>query len=208
MSRYTFHGQGFHGNLYLQGLVEQLAGPCRTFLETGTNVANTLVYVARRYAHLNCYSCEIDGYAYARARENVERALSRVEQGRVHLYKGSSLDFLPRLRLPDLPLVCWLDAHTTGEVLPLAEEVDQIAGRFRSAYVLIDDCQVPGADFVYETHRGAPITYGTVRDVLPAAHRVFYPAYAPDVEDGKRYGWCLIVWGDLPAPVGDYLREG
>ena len=54
----TDAGPGFHGDLRFIELMDSLLKESDAFIETGTNMGNTLYFVSRNY-NIPCYSCEI-----------------------------------------------------------------------------------------------------------------------------------------------------
>ena len=65
--RFVFFDVGFHGDTYLLNLVDVLISNSQYFIETGTNVGSTLVYDAKKYPEISCFSCEPDKEAFNEA---------------------------------------------------------------------------------------------------------------------------------------------
>jgi len=210
-SRFIFFDTGFHGDKYLLELVDVLAQNVDVFVETGANVASTLVYFACKYPHISCFSCEPYMEAFRHARQNVAGCSN------VTLYHETSQDFLFRLqeRHPGIfqqRVLFWLDAHGYGFKWPLKEELSFITEKFPQALILIDDFKVPGKDmFGYDAYEGQVCSYEYIKDSLNPAHsyRIYYPNYTEHTSKHHPLrGWGLIVYGgesmsEIPATLSD-----
>jgi len=192
------HPVGFHGDKYLLELVDSIASECDVFIETGCNVASTAFYVARNYPGLRVCSCEPDPQAFQAA----QRVLS--EHSDASVVNQPSPEFLyslfeaePELRT-NRPL-CWLDAHGYGYRWPLAEEIAFLTSRCGSAFLLIDDFQIPGRpEFVFDEYDGQVCGLDLVRPALTAGRR--YQFILPEyTEHTSRHhplvGTSLFVFG-------------
>ena len=195
---YQFQQVGFHGDHYLLALVDDLVTRERIecFIETGTNVGSSLVYLAKRHPQLQALSCEQDAEACRRARGHA-RGLANVE-----IHKLASRDFLKLLAkrrgLFQKRCLFWLDAHGYGFKWPLRDEVRFIADNFAMAYVMIDDFKVPGLDcFRYDEYDGQLCSYEHIHESLGARpHQVFGPRYTDRTSrHHPLVGWGLIVMG-------------
>lgn len=195
---YAFLNCGFHGDRHLLEVVDDLVTRQRIecFIETGTNVGSTLVYLARRFPEVQSLSCEADAEASRRAREYA-RGLANVE-----IHNLRSHEFLGHLaRRPELfrkRCLFWLDAHGYGFEWPLREEVRFVAEHFAVAYLMVDDFRVPGIDaFRYDEYQGQVCSYEYIREALGArAHQVFLPAYTDRTSAHHPLtGWGLVVMG-------------
>src|SRR6266581_766633 len=193
---YQFQSVGFHGDRYLLALVDDLVTRERIecFVETGTNVGSSLVYLAKRHPQIQALSCEQDAEACRRAREHA-RGLANVE-----IYNLASKAFLKLLAkrsgLFQKRCLFWLDAHGYGFEWPLRDEVRFIAGNFAMAYVMIDDFKVPGLDcFGYDEYQGQVCSYEHIKDALGSRpHQLFYPAYSDRTsQHHPLIGWGLMV---------------
>jgi len=204
----------FHGDKYLLSLVDHLAGQCKVFVETGSNVGSTLRYVARMYPGLRCLSCEPDGSAFEQAKANAGKYPN------VTLFQGMSQDFIAYLKENQSSLFSercffWLDAHGYGFEWPLEEELDFITQNFHSGYILIDDFKVPGRDqFGYDVYQHQICSFDYVKDSLnPQKHyRLFYPAYTDRTSAHHPLrGWGLLVYGcedfRIPEQLADKIEE-
>ncbi len=208
-SRFTFFDTGFHGDKHLLELVDVLAQNVDGFVETGANVGSTLVYFARKYPQISCFSCEPDMEAFRHARQNAAGCSN------ITLYNQTSQDFLLTLqeRHPSIfqkRVLFWLDAHGYGFAWPLKEELAFITQNFPQALILVDDFKVPGKDmFGFDAYEGQVCSYDYVKDSLNPAHsyRVYYPNYTERTsEHHSLRGWGLIVYGgesmiEIPATL-------
>lgn len=195
---YRFHDTGFHGDYYLLALVDDLVirERIQCFIETGTNVGSSLVYLAKRHPQVQALSCEQDAEACRRARKNA-RGLANVE-----VHHLASKDFLKLLaKRPGLfqkRCLFWLDAHGYGFEWPLRDEVRFIRENFATAFVMIDDFKVPGLDcFRYDEYQGQVCSYEHIRESLgERPHQVFGPRYTDRTSSHHPLvGWGLIVLG-------------
>lgn len=209
---YQFQPVGFHGDRYLLELVDDLARRehIECFIETGTNVGSSLVYLAKRYPQVQALSCEQDAEAARRACEHA-KGLPNVE-----IQNVSSAEFLKRVAgRPELfakRCLFWLDAHGYGFKWPLKDEVRFIAEHFRTAYVMIDDFKVPGLDvFRYDEYDGQVCSYEHIRDALGTRpHQVFGPRYTDRTSSHHPLvGWGLITLGvEYSVPTAMQQRVG
>jgi len=203
-----FINLGFHGDEYLMSLAEHLAGKCKVFVETGSNVGSTLAYVAKNYPWLRCLSCEPDRSAFEQASSNAGK------YGNVSLFNGVSQEFIQHLLdhqagIFSQPSFFWLDAHGYGFEWPLKNELEFITSRFDAAYILIDDFQVPGRDdFKYDIYQEQICSYDFVKDALNPrkTYQLYYPTYKDKTSKHHPLcGWGLLVVGhddfQIPEPL-------
>jgi len=195
---YRFMNIGFHGDRHLLEIVDDLVNreKVECFIETGTNVGSTLVYLAKRYAQVQALSCEADAEASRRAHGHAQGLLN------VEIHNLSSHDFLKlllqRQELFQKRCLFWLDAHGYGFEWPLREEVCFIAEHFAVAFMMVDDFQVPGIDaFRYDEYRGQVCSYEHIRGALGSrSHQVFLPTYTDRTSSHHPLtGWGLVVMG-------------
>lgn len=113
----------------------------------------------------------------------------------VRLVHDDSRSFLRRATtvIGDSPMLVYLDAHW-GDDLPLATEIELIAGAWHQAVVVIDDFQVPGdAGYRYDDYGPGKALR---EELLPPAvadwHRL-YPALPSRQETGHRRGCVVLV---------------
>lgn len=117
-----------------------MAFECRTFIETGTYMGDTVQSMLSSFDHL--HSIELAPFYATRAR-NRFRGRSQVT-----IHEGDSAVLLPRI-LADVkcPALIWLDAHYCGGVtatsVPLATELATIPN-INQHCILIDDAHMLG----------------------------------------------------------------
>jgi len=216
-SAYKFMDVGFHGDRYLLGVVDVLLNQSDIFIETGSNVASTLAYVARTSPNLPCYSCEPDVEAYRRAIDNSK------DLPNVHIFNELSQDFISRIKTKHSDFFAkralfWLDAHSYGFRWPLKDEISFITRYFPSAYILIDDFQVPGLDmFGYDRYQDQICSYEGIKDAIKPDlnFNLYYPAYTERTSPHHSLrGWGLIEYGHAeqisfdPNIANPYLVNG
>ena len=115
----------------------------RIFIETGTNIGETLE--GCRTAFETLYSVELDDVLYERARKRFEA------YPQIHIFHGDSAAYLTRL-VPtiEVPVVYWLDAHYSGndtargdKDTPIAEELTTCLNHWiPGSAILIDDARL------------------------------------------------------------------
>lgn len=172
------------------------------------------LFVAKRYPHLQCVSCEPDGPAFEEARKNTAGFSN------VRLCNELSQDFIRRIEndMPELfdkNSMFWLDAHGYGFKWPLKDELAFITGKFKKGFILIDDFKVPGLDcFNYDVYKEQICSFEFVKCSLNAKHdyEVFYPNYTEKTSPHHPLtGWGLIVFGQpdfvLPPDVAARIKK-
>ena len=197
---------GFHGDLYLIDVVATAAHRCRQFIETGTNVGNTIAYFAERFPAIPCYSCEpvMDAFNAARKRTGPLK--------NVNLANEPSPQFLYRLEesIKSTETLFWLDSHGAGFSWPLQDEVAFITRVCPSACVLIDDFRVPGqAQFGFDEYDGHVCCFDYIKANFQQgrSYRLTYPGYTEKTSTFHPLrGWLLIEWGfETPLPLPSTL---
>lgn len=202
---------GFHGDKYLIELVFAAARRCEQFIETGTNVGSSLVYLAKNFPQLPCYSCDPDKESCNFARQQAA-ALPHVQ-----IENEASPQFLHLLakKQPGLcgrETLCWLDSHGYGFCWPLKEEVEFITNRFESACIFIDDFQVPGRpQFLFDEYDGqvcgAKLIAGSL--AKKTDYKFILPTYTDRTSTHHPLkGWILIAYGraatiEVPPSIQD-----
>jgi hypothetical protein len=191
---------GFNGQRQRKMLFQQLL---ETFtfdaiVETGTWLGNTTGYLASM-SGLPVYTCESNRHFYALARKR----LQHLENVRCSL--DDSRSFLTRLSGTDLAtqkVFFYLDAHFY-EDLPLGQELEIVASRWRDFVIMVDDFAVPGdAGYGHDDYGGGKElcldTYGQIfarNDLVPR-----FPASVSSEETGAKRG-CVVLtrkgeWAD------------
>lgn len=193
-----FHDVGFHGDLYLIDLVDYLIGQgVSNFIETGTNVATTLAYVAKKYPDISCISCEPDSKAYQYAIENTKDLTN------VFIYNNLSQDFLTILSekhqdIFDKINLIWLDAHGYGFEWPLKDEVKFFSQNMRNSFLLIDDFMVPHKnEFKYDFYKDQICSHKYIKNQIQVPYKLFYPNYTEKTSTHHPLvGWGLYIFDD------------
>ncbi|MFK7946889.1 MAG: hypothetical protein AB8G11_04815 [Saprospiraceae bacterium] len=192
--RFTFLDIGFHGDTYLINVVKQLQRQMNVFVETGSNVATTLAFVAKNNPDVQCISCEPDDQAYAHAINNTKHYPN------VTLYKQLSQDFLKTLKekhtdIFDKNVVFWIDAHSYGFDWPLQLEIEFITSNFKNYFILIDDFKVPHLpEFNFDVYKDQICSFEYIKDYIASDnYALYYPNY---IEKTSKHhplqGWGLI----------------
>lgn len=209
-ARFTLLPEGFHGDKHLQKVARLLLGGADNFIETGTNVGSTLLYVARNHPGVSCYSCEPDDAAFVQAQTNTHA------ESNVQIFREDAVTFLLRLveRKPDCrkqPSVFWLDAHCYGYGWPLPTEISFIAKHFEKPWILIDDCEVPGRpEFAFHSFPRENCSIDTLLQALPPGtnYRLWGPAYREHTSAFHPLtGWCLMALGHSGAEADRLLGQ-
>jgi len=211
-NRFVQFDIGFHGDKYLLQLVNLLLDECIFFIETGANVGSTLIYVAKKYPGIKCFSCEPDVESFSFAMKKVKKLEN------ANLWNESSPAFLTRIleaygdTLKMHSSLFWLDAHGYGYDWPLREEIDIITSNFNKAFILIDDFKVPGVDvFGYDSYNGQECSLDYIRDSFDPGktYHIYYPGYTDKTSQHHPLrGWCMIDFGHLNnAPDLAFLKD-
>ncbi|MDQ3046989.1 MAG: hypothetical protein M3R27_05525 [Bacteroidota bacterium] len=198
-SSYKYVDTGFHGDRYLLEVVEFLANNgTEIFIETGTNVATTLSFVAKKYPHLQCFSCEPDPVAFELATKHTAgfsnvMVFNLMSQDFIKMLKGSHPDLFKK------KTIFWLDAHSHGFDWPLKEEVKFVVENFEKAYLMIDDFKVPGKEmFRYDSYKEQLCAHEfIVNEIGSRSYQLFYPGYIEKTsQHHPLQGWALYVFGE------------
>ncbi len=210
-SRFYFHPVGFHGDKYLIKLIDTIIPDCDLFIETGTNVASTLAYVAKKYPNVQCFSCEPDVSAYNKAISNTNHLIN------AFIYNEPSQVFLKRfdaLEAFDKKVLCWLDAHDYGHEWPLKEEISYLTAKFNHFFIFIDDFKVPGMDcFGYDVYNDQECSYEFIKNnIAVKEYFLHYPSYTKKTSKHHPLrGWGLITNTDIAFLLNthniDYLTN-
>ena len=208
---YDFLEIGFHGDQYLLQLVDLIIRKCSYFIETGTNVGSTLAYVARKYRNIHCLSCEPNSRAFQQALKNTRNLPN------ASIFNQTSQEFFRFIEIEcshlfDQNILFWLDAHGQGFRWPLKEEISFITGKFKRAYILIDDFKVPGSPcFGYDQYKGQICSFEYIKDVInqKVSYKLYYPSYNERTSQHHPLrGWGLIEYGQRSPLEISRLLEG
>jgi hypothetical protein len=195
----AFFNVGFHGDSHLLKIVDfMVAKNVVNFIETGTNVGTTIAYVAKKYPHVQCFSCEPDATAFAESLKNT------TDLPNVKIFQDLSQDFLDKI-LRGYPetfqqkTLFWIDAHGYGFDWPLKKEINFILTHYSQAYLLIDDFKVPHLDaFEYDQYQEQICSFDFIKEAIPpVSYELYYPNYTEktSTHHGLR-GWGLFITGE------------
>ncbi len=195
-SRMAWGGGPLNGQRFRQHIFNRLLRlDPDVIVETGTYIGSSTSFFARQ--GLPVFSCEVDEKFFARAASHL------TDCPNVTLHLDDSRSFLrqlagdPSFRF-QRPLF-YLDAHWE-EDLPLADEIRIIAGRWPSFAIMVDDFQVPGTDYVYDSYpNGLELTLGYLQreGVELGDLAVLFPSAGPDAETGTKCGTLVLMPAEL-----------
>jgi hypothetical protein len=169
---------GFHGDMRLIELADELLKKSSKFIETGANMGNTLYFVSRNY-DINSFSCEIHN----------KTPRTVMQHDSIFFEQKSSPEFLYELEKTDSICTFWLDAHSgKGETIHL-QELEFILKNYKNYYIFVDDVniEVPGW-----THNDYDMN--SIIEKLGNKDEMYIPNYT-ELENpfhGKT-GWALIT---------------
>lgn len=205
---------GMHAQQGRRAVVKELFQKfgLRQAVETGTFIGNTTNYLARTFA-VPVFSSEL----IARYHHTARRMLRQVPG--IHLHLKDCRSFLRELaaqpEITSTPTFFYLDAHWYDD-LPLADELDIIAGSWKDYVVLVDDFEVPG-DPGYAFDDYGPGKALVIEYLFPLMQKYELRAYFPTTraaeESGGRPGYvvvapkaCAAVIGEMPLLKEHTLR--
>lgn len=197
--RFKLHKLGFHGDLHLLKVIDNLIeNGITTFIETGTNVGSSLLYLAEKYPNINCISCEPDKEAYDIACKNTAHLKN------VRIYNLLSQDFIEILsneyeHLYQEKILVWLDAHGYGFDWPLRKEVNYFTSKFNNAFMAIDDFKVPKIDaFKYDAYNEQECSHDYInQSIATKDYTLLYPAYTEKTSTFHPLkGWGIYILGN------------
>jgi hypothetical protein len=137
---------GFHGDLYLIKIIENILNNCNFFIETGTYHGCTSYYVSKNFKNIKCFSCELDNNNFNISINNT------VDCKNLKTSNIDSISFLKNILKENIDIVnnktlFWLDAHgherNSGPVL---EEIKIIKDNFKEYAIFVDDVNIPNID--------------------------------------------------------------
>lgn len=194
---------GMHAQEHRRAIVAELFERLGLQLaaETGTFLGRTTNYLSRTF-RVPVYSSEIVPRYHHAARRLLR------ELADVHLRLQDSRGFLRDLasdeQLRKKPAFFYLDAHWYQD-LPLAEEIEIIAGAWSRYAILVDDFKVPGdPGYAYDDYgpgKALDLTY--LQPVLDA-HGLcaWFPVTRSSLESGGRSGYVVVAPRELADDVG------
>lgn len=161
------------------------------FIETGAYRGTTTEFLAHHGRPV--FSCELDEAAY------YDSVIRLCHLPNVSLFNGDSRAFLsglltdgsPRFRMP----LFYLDAHWNDD-LPLADEVELIAGRCGEFVIMVDDFKHPLHGYAYDAYEnGLELTLEYLAPRLPAGSDLvpLMPWMPPQAESGAKRGTLFLV---------------
>lgn len=189
------HGPGFHGDIYLLNIVDKIINICDNFIETGSNLGNTLYFVSHNYK-IRCFSCELGD----------QTPHSIYVDSQIFFRRMASPEFL-YLVLENNPWIreerCFffLDAHSDTQSV-WQSEVEYIIKNFINYYIIIDDFNIDNQDFYHNGY-----SMGELNTMLSGEScKVFIPAYNEQTSNFHHLtGWVMIT-NDISF-THDYVRE-
>jgi predicted O-methyltransferase YrrM len=160
-----------------------------TVLETGTWIGNSTGFMAEA-TRLPVHTCEINDLYQAVAKKRLS------DLHNISYYRCDSRQFLKEMSLRtyiETPFI-YLDAHWYAD-LPLAEELEIIAKRWKDFVILVDDFSVPGDHgYGYDDYG-----YGKAlelkcfdKPISKADLAIFFPTTSSNQETGARRGWVIL----------------
>ena len=197
----------WHGDPMLEAFIKKLIEEVKPdrWVETGSHMGWTSMWVAKTFPGLPVYTVEIDKGFYDKARDNLEEFGDRVKV--VH---DSSTNFLYKL-LPELKQglsMFWLDAHWWPPV-PLREECKIVAGLDK--YVcLVDDFSCWKPDFNGDTFFTLPPSAGDayLNDISYVCSELGESYWRPNWPAGKGYkGVGMFMKGVEYAPPAEFVKH-
>ncbi len=174
---------GFHGDLMLIDTVDECLNNSVNFIETGTNMGNTLYFVSRNYS-IKSYSCEV----HNQTPEGV------INYNDIVFNNTPSPNFIYDIveknqSLLEQTCTFWLDAHFGGGEDILFEEIKYIVNNFQSYYAFCDDVDINNNLF---SHNGYGIE--KIKKLLPSNLKLYVPNYSLQTSEfHKLTGWCFFT---------------
>jgi hypothetical protein len=176
---------GFHGDLYLIDICDSLLKKSDCFIETGTNLGNTLFFVSRNY-ELPCYTCEVHDKT---PKDILDHSL--VKFYNIESPKALSCMVSDNVNILSDKVFFWLDAHHGSEEI-WKTELDYILDKFKKYYIIIDDCDIHNSNF---THNGYDCN--TISDYaknMSSDILVYKPSYNEQTSKFHALtGWVLLT---------------
>jgi hypothetical protein len=199
---------GFHNDKKLQNVVDFLSESSDVFIETGTNIGNTLYYMVSNHKHLQCFSCEPDINKYKKAASRLKNFKNS------HIFNTTSQKFLPIFlnkysKVLNKKLIVWLDAHSKLFSWPLKDEIQFFTKRCKSCAILIDDFKVPTQkQFRFNKHKKQPYSFEYIQRFIDpiCSYDVYYPKYKKTTND-KLTGWVLLDIGKQFKNLNKRFKE-
>jgi hypothetical protein len=187
---------GFHNDRNLMKVVDFFAKTADVFIETGTNIGNTMHHMLSKYPALKCFSCEPDP---KRFKKSVARLKSFENSQVFNTTSQKFIRYLHRNRRDVLNMdsVIWLDAHSKLFEWPLKDEITYFTKYLSTGIILIDDFKVPGQkQFQFNRHGKQPYSFEYIsRFIDPMCKfKLYYPKYK-ESSIKRLVGWGLLQIG-------------
>lgn len=202
--------KGFHGDKFLIQLVDSLMPQIYSFIETGSNVGTTALYIAKTYPDIMIYSCEVDELAF----QELQRNLSGFANAEVYCQKSPEFLYLlndTHKHNRDRRNLFWLDAHGYGFRWPLRDEVAFITENFQSAVLIIDDFEVPGKpEFNFMKNGDQLCNFRYIKNALAKEKQywVIYPNYTEHTSPHHPLvGYVVIIFGMDELPLAEEIQQ-
>lgn len=194
MNRLEQHA--FHGDQHLIALCRHLIAQSQSFVETGAAAGRTTCFVAREFPDVEVHACEVNRARLAEA-DNRCAGLPNV-----HLSREPSPHFLVSLtsarpKLASGFTTFWLDAHWDQD-WPLGRELAHVAEHFHRAFIIVDDCRIPGRpEFGFDSYDGKDCGVPLISRCLGGRpHQLVLPKYRKDaLVLNQLRGTCTAVLG-------------
>lgn len=193
-----FNGQKFRRRIFFDLLYYF---PINTIVETGTYYGTTTALFAA--TSLPVYTVENNPRRFSSSKLRF-----RLGRNKVRVYHGDSRSFLRHLSqdqsVSKEDVFFYLDAHW-GEDLPLREELEIIFTYWKRSIVMIDDFQVPGASYGYDSYGpGKAINLEYLDPIVASYHlSVFFPAVDAPEETGAKAGVAVLC----QEPIGTQVDK-
>jgi len=185
----AFNGQDNRKRIF-SDLINRV--PFKAIVETGTYRGATSAFLCQ--SGLPVYTVEINPRFFAFAALRLRRHRKRIQ-----MHQGDSPGFLRELAkadgCPKSNVFFYLDAHWR-EHLPLRDELEIIFNSWSNSVVMVDDFQVPGADYGYDDY--GPDRVLNISYLKPLSHlgiHCFFPSLDPKFETGMKRG-CVVLCRD------------
>jgi len=189
------HGPGFHGDIHLLNVADKIINTCDNFIETGSNLGNTLYFVSQNY-NIKCFSCEIGD----------QTPHSIYSNSKVLFKQMASPEFL-YLITTDSPLIreerCFffLDAHSDTHSV-WQSEVKYIVHNFNKYYIIIDDFNIGNENFYHNGY--------SIKDLNLLLNGSYCKVFIPDYDEQTSNFHHLTGWVLLTNDISfrhDCIRE-
>lgn len=132
----------FHNDKFMMTIMIELLNNADIFVETGTFLGNTSLFVGLNFNNLKVFTCEISEKYYNHSLNylhNISNVTAVLEKSPEALY---NLEKYYNNEVYNKNIVFWIDAHWEQE-LPLNNEIEYITKNFNNYCIFIDDFKNP-----------------------------------------------------------------